>query len=100
MKAGIAGYSPFSKPLDPIMREAQFRRKTKSAMGELDSRKFIPASARISGKMNLPTSHISGIVLGWMQNLAEIPSRGLQKQMVVVRHQTEAVDLRSISLCR
>jgi len=35
-----------------------------------------------------------------VQYLAEIPSWRLQKQMVVVRHQTEAVDLRAISLCR
>ena len=63
LKAGIAGYSPFSKPLDRIMRDAQFRRKTKSAMGVWTLANFIPASAGIRGKMNLPTSHISGIVL-------------------------------------
>jgi hypothetical protein len=40
LKAGIAGYSPFSKPLDPIMRGAQFRRKIKRAVSELDSSKF------------------------------------------------------------
>ena len=32
--------SIFSKPLDPIMRGAQFRRKIKRAVSELDSSKF------------------------------------------------------------
>ena len=82
------------------MRGTQFRRKIKRAMSVWTLANFIPASAGIRGKMNLSTSHISGNCVEVDANLAEIPSRDLQKEMVVIRHQTEAVDLRAISLCR
>ena len=80
------------KPLDPIMRGDQFRRKIKRAVSELDSSKFhtgVSGNQRKDESSNI--SHFRNCV-EVMQYLAEI--------MVVVRHQTEAVDLRPISFRR
>ncbi len=82
------------------MRGAQFRRKIRRAMSDLDSSKFhtgVSGNQRKDESSNI--SHFRNCV-EVMQYLAEIPSRGFQKQMVVVRHQTEAVDLRAISFRR
>jgi len=72
------------------MRGAQFRRKIKRAVS--DSSKFhtgVSGNQRKDESSNI--SHFRNCV-EVMQYLAEI--------MVVVRHQTEAEDLRPISLCR
>jgi len=80
------------KPLDPIMRGAQFRRKIKRAVSELDSSKFhtgVGGNQRKDESSNI--SHFRNCV-EVDANLAEI--------MVAVRHQIEAVGLRAISFRR